>query len=206
MRLNRGAYGKWRFFSKEVSDAMLPLPVATQVDDVADSRPYGFGVDYGYARGLSEFTFGHGAASLSTMRVDPVNDLVVVMTRNTAGTNYWKYNDKFMDAIVAALVDPPRLAEISEAFCTTNMDVDCAAGRLSVERQVRNETKEPVEFEYTIDVSGTSWRTEDKGSRVKIGKGPLRETIPVHKELGVGLQRKLLKRLAETTEDSGESQ
>jgi predicted RNA binding protein YcfA (HicA-like mRNA interferase family) len=45
-----------------------------------------------------------------------------------------------------------------------------------------------------------------KGSHVKIGKGPLRETIPVHKELGVGLQRKLLKRLAETTEDSGESQ
>lgn len=37
-------------------------------------------------------------------------------------------------------------------------------------------------------------------------KGSLRETIPVHKELGVGLQRKLLKRLAETTEDSGESQ
>ncbi|MBE3120396.1 MAG: type II toxin-antitoxin system HicA family toxin [Spirochaetes bacterium] len=45
-----------------------------------------------------------------------------------------------------------------------------------------------------------------KGSHVKIGKGPLRETIPLHRELGMGLQRKLLKRLEETRRDSGEDQ
>ena len=45
-----------------------------------------------------------------------------------------------------------------------------------------------------------------KGSHVKIGKGPLRETIPLHRELGMGLQRKLLKRLEEKRRDSGEDQ
>ena len=34
-----------------------------------------------------------------------------------------------------------------------------------------------------------------RGSHVKVGKGSLRETIPMHKELGRGLERKLLKRL-----------
>jgi predicted RNA binding protein YcfA (HicA-like mRNA interferase family) len=34
-----------------------------------------------------------------------------------------------------------------------------------------------------------------KGSHIKIGKGNLRETIPVHKELKKGLEQKLLKKL-----------
>jgi predicted RNA binding protein YcfA (HicA-like mRNA interferase family) len=34
-----------------------------------------------------------------------------------------------------------------------------------------------------------------RGSHVKIRKGNLRETIPVHKELKKGLEQKLLKRL-----------
>ena len=34
-----------------------------------------------------------------------------------------------------------------------------------------------------------------KGSHVKVGKGGLRETIPLHKELARGLEQKLLKRL-----------
>jgi len=34
-----------------------------------------------------------------------------------------------------------------------------------------------------------------KSSHVKIGKGNLRETIPMHKELRKGLEQKLLKRL-----------
>ena len=43
-----------------------------------------------------------------------------------------------------------------------------------------------------------------KGSHVRVGKGPLRETIPMHKELALGLERKLMKRLAQaegSTED-----
>lgn len=34
-----------------------------------------------------------------------------------------------------------------------------------------------------------------RGSHVKVGKSGLRETIPLHKELAPGLERKLLKRL-----------
>ncbi|MDR0402329.1 MAG: type II toxin-antitoxin system HicA family toxin [Treponema sp.] len=34
-----------------------------------------------------------------------------------------------------------------------------------------------------------------KGSHVKIGKGNLRETIPMHRELKKGVEQKLLKRL-----------
>ena len=40
-----------------------------------------------------------------------------------------------------------------------------------------------------------------KGSHVKIGKGNLRETIPMHSELKKGLERKLLKRLQEKTKE-----
>ena len=36
-----------------------------------------------------------------------------------------------------------------------------------------------------------------RGSHVKVGKDSLRETIPMHKELGRGLERKLLKRLGQ---------
>lgn len=36
-----------------------------------------------------------------------------------------------------------------------------------------------------------------KGSHVKVGKGMLRETIPMHRELKKGLESYLLKRLRE---------
>jgi hypothetical protein len=37
-----------------------------------------------------------------------------------------------------------------------------------------------------------------RGSHVKVGKNGLRETIPLHRELAKGLERKLLKRLERT--------
>jgi predicted RNA binding protein YcfA (HicA-like mRNA interferase family) len=43
-----------------------------------------------------------------------------------------------------------------------------------------------------------------KGSHVKVGKGHLRETIPLHKELARGLERALLKRLEQTRRERGE--
>ncbi len=43
-----------------------------------------------------------------------------------------------------------------------------------------------------------------RGSHVKVGKDGMRETIPMHKELAIGLERKLLKRLAREEFDSGE--
>jgi predicted RNA binding protein YcfA (HicA-like mRNA interferase family) len=40
-----------------------------------------------------------------------------------------------------------------------------------------------------------------KGSHVKVGKGSLREIIPMHKELKKGLEQALLKRL--TSQEGG---
>ncbi len=39
-----------------------------------------------------------------------------------------------------------------------------------------------------------------KGSHVKVGKGNMRETIPMHKELRKGLEQMLRKRLREVGE------
>ena len=38
------------------------------------------------------------------MRIDPVNDLVIVMTRNTPGKDFAKYRQRFIDAIVAGMI------------------------------------------------------------------------------------------------------
>jgi predicted RNA binding protein YcfA (HicA-like mRNA interferase family) len=45
-----------------------------------------------------------------------------------------------------------------------------------------------------------------KGSHVKVGKSGLRETIPMHKELAIGLERYLMKRLVREGFDKGERQ
>ncbi len=39
------------------------------------------------------------------------------------------------------------------------------------------------------------WELRQNGSHVIMGKGQLRETIPMHRELSVGLEKALLKRL-----------
>ena len=48
---------------------------------------------------------GIGTASAAATRIDPVHDLVIVMTRNRAGRNFHKYHQKFIDAVVAGLAD-----------------------------------------------------------------------------------------------------
>ena len=55
--------------------------------------------------GLGERTFGHGAASAAILRIDPVNDMVIVQTRNTAGENYYAYAQKFFGAIIDGIED-----------------------------------------------------------------------------------------------------
>jgi predicted RNA binding protein YcfA (HicA-like mRNA interferase family) len=42
-----------------------------------------------------------------------------------------------------------------------------------------------------------------RGSHLIVGLGGIQETIPMHPELGRGLERKLLKRLAATGKRSG---
>ena len=65
---------------------------------------YGIGTSSFREHGLSDQTFGHGAASAATLRIDPVNDLVIVMCRNQAGKNFDQYHPRFIRAIVEGIV------------------------------------------------------------------------------------------------------
>ena len=99
MLLNKGKYGNMQFFSEETFAKMLPK----RLDDILgpDTKiEWGIGVTWYDGEGLGKGTFGHGAASSATLRIDPVNDLVIVMTRNSAGKNFGKYHPQFIKAIV----------------------------------------------------------------------------------------------------------
>jgi len=99
MLLNKGKYGNMQFFSEETFAKMLPSKL-TDVLGPDTNIERGIGVTWFDGEGLGKGTFGHGAASSATLRIDPINDLVIVMTRNTAGTNFGKYHPQFMKAIV----------------------------------------------------------------------------------------------------------
>lgn len=55
-------------------------------------------------RGLGKGTFGHGAASGAILRIDPTDDLVIVMTRNAAGANFGNYHPQFIQAIADGIL------------------------------------------------------------------------------------------------------
>jgi CubicO group peptidase (beta-lactamase class C family) len=99
MMLNRGAYGDLRFYRDETFAKMLPQPM-TQVLGRDDGSRCGIGLWPYDIPGLSKSTIGHGAASSATFLVDPVNDLVIVMTRETAGKDFGKHHPRFLQAIV----------------------------------------------------------------------------------------------------------
>ncbi|MCC6144365.1 MAG: serine hydrolase, partial [Candidatus Hydrogenedentes bacterium] len=99
MLLNRGTYGEWRYMSEETFEAMLPKSLRDVLgmdDDVA----WGIGSVWTKDEGLGAHTFGHGAASAATLRIDPENDLVIVMTRNQADEVFGEYHAKFIKAIL----------------------------------------------------------------------------------------------------------
>ena len=107
MLLNRGAYGTHRFFSEQTFLRMLPVSLAG-----LPGGPDEWGVGTRWCRaetwwtplgGLSDEAFGHGAASSATFIVDPGNELVIVMTRNSAGANFTVYYEKFIRAVVDAM-------------------------------------------------------------------------------------------------------
>lgn len=104
MLLNRGAYGRMRFFSEQTFEKMLPVKL-TKVLGPETKIEWGIGVTWFNDKGLGKGTFAHGAASAATLRIDPVNDLVIVMTRNVAGSNFKKYHPQFIASIVDGFAD-----------------------------------------------------------------------------------------------------
>jgi CubicO group peptidase (beta-lactamase class C family) len=103
MLLNKGAYGDMRFMKEETFEAMLPLPIKPQVEDPSNEE-YGVGSSWAI-RTIDPKAFGHGAASSATIIIAPTLDMVIVMTRNSAGANFQKYNELFIKTVTDAAAD-----------------------------------------------------------------------------------------------------
>ncbi len=104
MLLNQGAYGDKRFFSAETFEMLLPQRL-TKTLGPETTEEYGIGSSWFRDEGLGTGTFAHGAASSATLRIDPENDLIVMMARNAAGANFDKYHPQFLQVIGESLVD-----------------------------------------------------------------------------------------------------
>jgi CubicO group peptidase (beta-lactamase class C family) len=102
MLLQKGKYGNMQFFSEDTFKQMLPQPVT--IKNPPWDGNYGIGTGFFKGEGLGEGTFAHGAASQAFTRIDPVNDMVIIMTRNRAGSNFDKYKKGFFKTIVDNLV------------------------------------------------------------------------------------------------------
>lgn len=102
MLLNRGAYGDMQFFREETFQQMLPQKL-TKVLGPDTSVEAGIGCYWMSEKEFGKGTFGHGAASSADLLISPEKDLVVVMTRNTAGENFGEYHQKFLEAVVEAI-------------------------------------------------------------------------------------------------------
>ncbi len=103
MLLNKGAYGDKRFFSEDTYKQMLPQKL-TQLLGPDTSIVWGMGLipcgkENPEGPNLSDEAFGHGAASAAIFCVDPVNDLVVVMTRDSMGKAYPEHRAQFFKII-----------------------------------------------------------------------------------------------------------
>lgn len=99
MLLNKGAYGNKRFFNEETFHKMLPLNLSDQIGKNT-TRCYGVGTKWFDKEGFGKGTFGHTAASKATLRIDPENNLIVIMTRDRGGSNFEKYHPQFIKAVV----------------------------------------------------------------------------------------------------------
>lgn len=99
MLLNRGAYGNLRFMKEETFRRLLPVKLTEVLGPQAESV-YGLGAMWHADEGLGAGTFGHGAKSMTTFRVDPEHGLVIVMARNRPGANFATYHPLFLRAVL----------------------------------------------------------------------------------------------------------
>ncbi len=102
LHLNQGGYGDLRFFRPEALQLLLPRRLTDELGPDA-TEEYGLGTGWFRDEGLGNATYGHGAASAATLRIDPDHNLVVVMTRNDAGRHFDTYHPRFMAAIAEGL-------------------------------------------------------------------------------------------------------
>jgi CubicO group peptidase (beta-lactamase class C family) len=104
MLLNRGSYGDKRFMSPQTFEQMLPQRL-TKLLGPETNIEWGIGLIWCTNEGLGKGTFGHGASSSATLRVDPEHDLVIVMCRNAPGGKFTAYHAKFLATIIQNLAE-----------------------------------------------------------------------------------------------------
>jgi CubicO group peptidase (beta-lactamase class C family) len=104
MMLNGGAYGDRQFLRPETLGKMMPRPL-TDLLGPETKIEWGIGAVRMPEEGLSPQTFGHGAASSATLRIDPEHRLVVVMTRDSGGPRFGEFHPRFIRAIAEHLPD-----------------------------------------------------------------------------------------------------
>jgi CubicO group peptidase (beta-lactamase class C family) len=104
MLANHGAYGNRQFFSEATFQQMLPQKLDKLLGPDTNVT-WGVGLTWFRGNGLSERTIGHGSASSCTLRVDLEKDLVITMTRLTAGKNFRVYHPKFIAAVTGGVAD-----------------------------------------------------------------------------------------------------
>jgi len=97
MLLNKGIYNGCRFFSERTFEEMLPKKLAV------GNRSWGIGTSPMAGNGLSDLTFGHGAASGSVFRIDPKNNLIIISARNRPGQSFEKFEKEFIESCSALL-------------------------------------------------------------------------------------------------------
>ncbi len=98
MLLNKGVYGDQRFFSEATALQRMPQKITRLVPNDTTTE-YGVASAFFKGEGLGEGTWGTGAASGATIRIDPVNDLVIAMTRNEPGRGYEIYHPQFLKLV-----------------------------------------------------------------------------------------------------------
>ena len=108
MLLNGGAYGDKRFFSEATRDRMLPVKL-TMILGEGTKTEWGIGCVWMSQDVFGQRTFGHGSAASATLRIDLDNQLVVSMTRRTAGKNFNKYHPEFLKTVADCMIAPKNL-------------------------------------------------------------------------------------------------
>jgi len=98
MLLNKGAYGNLRFMREETFAQQLPRLLTKELSPTT-TMEWGIGLTYTLNINPGKSAIGHGAASSSTFRFYPSQNLVVTMARNGAGKNYEKYHPQFIQLI-----------------------------------------------------------------------------------------------------------
>ena len=99
--LNKGAYGKWRFFSKDTYKAIMPRDLSKDNPGLKLTTTWAFGH---YGVGIHPFSdpsgdpdgpiyYGHGSATYSVFLFDPVHQTMIIQARNSNRTP--EINDKF---------------------------------------------------------------------------------------------------------------